>query len=284
MCIICYKPQGVNLPSRDILKNCFDNNPDGAGIAILKHGSKSVKYVKGIFDFETLYEILTAENITKEDIAGIHFRIATNGAIEEKNCHPFYVSTDRKSAYSVNGTCKSVIFHNGVLSKKYSYDKKTSDSYLFALALAEKEKSLMAKGKLAQFIANETQGSRILYIHADLSQMILTGDWIEDKTTGCFFSNKSYSYSAWDRMYQFYTPRKTPGKFTAWENSVFYPAESAHNGFSSFMCPYCGDVVKIKQISRTYDIWECGECGELFDSYGNFLTVIRDDEGVKWNW
>ena len=34
MCIIVYKPAGKRLPSENILKNCFINNPDGAGIMI----------------------------------------------------------------------------------------------------------------------------------------------------------------------------------------------------------------------------------------------------------
>ena len=33
MCIAIAKPIGVEIPNDDILTNCFNNNPDGAGFA-----------------------------------------------------------------------------------------------------------------------------------------------------------------------------------------------------------------------------------------------------------
>lgn len=265
MCIICFKPSGAPLPSREILENCFYNNPDGAGYAIIRNGEKKVYYSKGFFDFEAFYNVLLSEKIKTSDIVGLHFRIATNGAIEEKNCHPFYVSENRESVYSVEGTCKSILFHNGVLSKKYSFDKKVSDTFLFTLELAKKEKSLIAKGKLSDFIAKETEGNRILYFHTDLKEgFIKSGNWIEDKETGCFFSNNSYSYSTikWD-----YEPIPV--------SSFWDTKKSKFDDFVN-MCPYCGETVKISHISQLYDLWECAECGELFDSYGNYVEVVRE--------
>lgn len=275
MCIICFKPSGVAMPSRDILENCFLNNPDGAGYAIKRENSKKVYYIKGFFDFEELFNALIAENIGVNDVVGVHFRIATNGAIKAKNCHPFFVSEEAVNAYSVQGTCKSVLFHNGILSQKYSYDKKTSDSCLFARALAKKEKSLIAKKAISAFIEKETEGNRILYLHADIEKPILTGNWIEDKETGCFFSNSSYSYvkSCYLPPYDFlgygYGAK-------SWENWTSYTGkEISSPGMTDAlaMCPYCGETINIKKISENYDLWECAECGELFDSFGNYVEL-----------
>lgn len=281
MCVICFKPVGVAMPSRKVLETCFLNNPDGAGYAIKRENSKKVYYIKGFFDFEEFYSALSAENIGINDAVGMHFRIATNGAIKAKNCHPFFISEEAINAYSVQGTCKSVLFHNGILSQKYSYDKKTSDSFLFACALAKKEKSLIAKKAISAFIEKETEGNRILYLHADLEKPVLTGNWIEDAETGCFFSNNSYSY-----VKSYYFPVGGSCAFDSWkswENWTGYtgkqlsrlPEETNENRSADIpaMCPYCGETINIKNISTTYDLWECSECGELFDSYGNYVEL-----------
>lgn len=272
MCIIAFKPSGAAMPSRDILENCFLNNPDGAGYAIKRAGGKSVYYSKGFFTFAEFYAAISAEKITPADVVGLHFRIATNGAVKSKNCHPFFVSNDAENVYSTQGVCKSVIFHNGILSKKYSYDKKISDTCLFTLALAKKEKSLIAKNALSSFIEKETEGNRILYIHADIEKPILSGNWIEDKETGCFFSNNSYSYS-YAYAYKGFSDYagKYGGKWYSWEKGADTGINVDAPDFN--MCPYCGETVNIKQISHTYDLWECDHCAELFDSYGNYIEL-----------
>ena len=46
MCIAIYSLKGTDIPSEDILKTCFLNNPDGAGFAFNKGGK--VHIVKGL--------------------------------------------------------------------------------------------------------------------------------------------------------------------------------------------------------------------------------------------
>lgn len=50
MCIAIVKPQGTEI-SDEYLKNCFENNPDGAGIAYARDGKLYI--VKGIFNQNT---------------------------------------------------------------------------------------------------------------------------------------------------------------------------------------------------------------------------------------
>jgi hypothetical protein len=50
MCIIVYKPKGIELPKEDILKNCFDNNADGAGYMYAHKGKVLIH--KGFMDWE----------------------------------------------------------------------------------------------------------------------------------------------------------------------------------------------------------------------------------------
>lgn len=256
MCVICYKPKGAKLPSRDTLETCFINNPHGAGYAIWRDGKKHLYYKKGFFDFDSLYTALLSEKINDKDIVGVHFRIATHGALEPKNCHPFFVSAEKESPFSVQGSCKSVLFHNGILNKKYSYKKDVSDTYLFTLALGTREKDLIARGEdaLKNFIAKETEGSRILYFHASEKTIIMSGNWEFDKDTGCYFSNNSYLPYTW---------RST---------SFYEPITSKDQTFLA--CPDCGELHNFKCISRLHDLYLCGECGALFDSFGYPLELV----------
>ena len=267
MCIICFKPSGAAMPTKETLATCYAYNPDGAGYAIKRHNSNSVYFKKGFFDFEELYNALLAENIEKSDIVAVHFRIATNGGLEPKNCHPFLPSHKKELVYSTEGTVKSVLFHNGILSHKYSFSKAVSDTYLFSCALGKKEKQLIAeKNAIKDFIEKETAGSRILYIHAGEGIIVKSGSWELDKESGCYFSNSTYKT-------EYFAPK-------------WY-------GFPNFngvlMCPECGETINFRKISTVYDLHECGQCGALFDSEGEEMELFYkeaiadypDDDG--WN-
>ena len=38
MCVALVKNKDIDLPSKDVLKVCFKNNPDGAGFAYCRNG------------------------------------------------------------------------------------------------------------------------------------------------------------------------------------------------------------------------------------------------------
>ena len=73
MCIAIVKPQGTEI-SDEYLKNCFDNNRDGAGIAYAKDGKLYI--IKGIFDKNTFIKaVRKAEKLAEGDML-IHCRIS----------------------------------------------------------------------------------------------------------------------------------------------------------------------------------------------------------------
>ena len=123
MCIIVYKPAGKRLPSENILKNCFINNPDGAGIMIKTE--KGIQIQKGYMYFKHLKNAITElekQYNTKELEIAIHFRYATHGTINEGNCHPFPLSRKTKELTDKQGIFDSAIMHNGIISfAKESY-------------------------------------------------------------------------------------------------------------------------------------------------------------------
>lgn len=76
MCIAIVKPQGTEI-SDEYLKNCFENNPDGAGIAYARDGKLYI--VKGIFNQNTFIKtVREAEKLAEGDML-IHCRIGTSG-------------------------------------------------------------------------------------------------------------------------------------------------------------------------------------------------------------
>ena len=77
MCIIVSKKKGLELPTKEILRNCFNYNSDGA--EIMFNDGKQVFIEKGFMDFNSFYsrlmEIDKEVNLVNSDLA-LHFRIS----------------------------------------------------------------------------------------------------------------------------------------------------------------------------------------------------------------
>lgn len=111
MCIAIFKPAGKTI-EKDRLAQCFKANPDGAGFMVAKN--KELIILKGFFTFDEFWE---AYQPYENEVAAIHFRIRTHGAIDVENCHPFAIN-------------KSLGFiHNGIISG-FGLEK-TSDTHHF---------------------------------------------------------------------------------------------------------------------------------------------------------
>lgn len=106
MCVLIYKPAGVTMPAKRILKACFDANPHGAGFATPDCVHHSMR-------FESIYKGL--KSVPKEMPCIIHFRLATHGSIRLRNCHPFKIE-------------QTYFAHNGVLSLPTKNDMTDSET------------------------------------------------------------------------------------------------------------------------------------------------------------
>jgi len=108
MCVIIAKPKGASIPDYEI-ESCWKLNDDGAGIAWAEGGKVHIK--KGFMqlkDFKTFWSSKDWTNIP----AILHFRIATHGAVNKENCHPFWVH-EKSLAFAHNG-----VFHQFGSAKK----------------------------------------------------------------------------------------------------------------------------------------------------------------------
>lgn len=172
MCVLIYKPKKTKLNDVKILKQCWDSNPHGAGIAIVK--DKSVEVVKGLMTFEEFllaYNSLYDEN---KDII-IHFRLASKGNVTEKLTHPFLI--DKTQPKNLKFKTKTpILFHNGTIFGIGSKDK--SDTQEMSEILSEIPKTLW--NKILKITGDK-------FIIAKPKEVIMIGNFHLHK--GCYFSN-----------------------------------------------------------------------------------------------
>lgn len=186
MCIICIK-KGTRTPELETVRNCWNNNPDGAGIFWYnpdKPGDEKIGYKKGFFrekDFIAFWKKTSA----KYKLCGFHCRIATHGGIKASLTHPFPI--DRVQNKELSGYCSRLAIHNGVLQ---------ADSYKGYYTTADSDTSAFCKRIFTEQlnyakIKECTRGSRFVVIERT-GGLRLFGCWQYEE--GCWYSNDSYSY------------------------------------------------------------------------------------------
>lgn len=165
MCVICVKPAGAEMPSKDMFKAMYKANSDGCGFCT------PTKSYKGLSFASFMREIKEVE--VKEPCI-IHFRWATHGSVKRSNCHPFY---DPETG---------VWFaHNGVLGIKPMKDKTDSETAFLKVLKPE----IMAHGyesdDLRYAVHQIIGGSKFAMLQGD--NLKLFGSF--ERYRGCFFSN-----------------------------------------------------------------------------------------------
>ena len=185
MCIAILKTKDGNITDEQLL-NCFDNNPDGAGIAYTK--DNKIFIVKGIFDAKQFVEEYHKAVAEADGAMLVHCRIGTSGFKDYTNCHPHVISDE------------CVMIHNGILSIDVPKDSKVSDTVLYVEQyLKPLPKDFMLNDGIMSLITDHIgAGNKFVFLnnHGDFSiANEKAGHW----KNGVWFSN--YSYEA----YSFYT-------------------------------------------------------------------------------
>lgn len=179
MCIAILNTKQTTL-KKQVLKNCWENNGDGAGMLYIDNDNK-LQVFKEMKDFNTFYNkyIDVRSKYGKRNIV-LHFRISTHGKINETNCHPFLVNDNLG------------FVHNGMI-----YDVPTStefsDTYMFNESILKNFKDGFEYNEtildmLDSFIG---MGSKLVFLNDNNDYFIVNeqaGHW----NLGCWFSNSSY--------------------------------------------------------------------------------------------
>lgn len=183
MCIAVFRPKGVKIRKK-VLKQCFEQNPDGAGFAFPTKNAHFVKIVKGFFTFRSFWHSYRQYQERDEPMV-IHFRVATSGQIDSNNCHPWRINKE------------NVLIHNGVLEHKLGLqDNNLSDTGLFVrhvLAPIFNNSPEIWRESAFKWMIEECIGysNKLVVLNKNGDHIIFNekaGDWFE----GAWFSNTTY--------------------------------------------------------------------------------------------
>lgn len=201
MCIILYKPKKVPMPSLEVMTNCFEANPNGAGF-MWKEGD-IIHISKGYMTLDALQGALNNLDNPKQLELVIHFRISTTGSSVPQNTHPFPLSNDVDDLRALNIICERGLAHNGILHDYagfHNIETDMSDTMYFVKAIAG------VKDRFIETIIkpHAARGSRFVYMNGK-GKTIQFG-MTKPKGTGIWYSNTSYLkpvVTLWEPTYNF---------------------------------------------------------------------------------
>lgn len=192
MCLIVVKPKNSK-SYLDYEKFCkaLNTNPHSVGILYKKDNKIKVKkYIKPKEIKEKIFNL-----IKNKDEYAIHFRYATHGAIDTKNCHPFRV---------IDGL---YLMHNGIMSKYGDMNKNQSDTrnfidYYLRPLIEKNGVEIIYTQEFKEMVEKEIGSNKIVLIDKDFNTVILNesfGSWIDDNWLSNTYSTESYSYKTFDK-------------------------------------------------------------------------------------
>lgn len=264
MCIVVYKKIGQSLPSRDILKNCFINNPDGAGF--MYNFKNKVIIEKGFMTWEA-FDVALSNVENKIDVRKsamvLHFRITTQGGINQECTHPFPLSSKMDDLKLLRTTSDIGVAHNGIISLTSTYSKVDySDTMKFITdylsLIIESKDYYKSKNKLK--LIQRLCGSKLAILDSN-GHCELIGDFIENN--GIYYSNSSYAQAKTKTIVPTYYNALCDDDY--WE--LFYNYKTDEYEFDS-KCPYVIDGV------TDY----CGWCKDCSKCWGSCKTQETTNE------
>lgn len=192
MCVILIKKGGIKPPSEDILRKCWNKNPDGAGVMWVDSTYHIVNLSKGFMTFEDFYR--QVRNFGKDDIVVYHFRISTQAGINPQMTQPFPLTRDKAKTKALDLTCKVGIAHNGIIPCTSDGNKEYSDTALF---ITEYLPHILHKvedfdsSEVMDIIESLIGSSRFVFLHAS-GRIDTIGKFTE--RDGILYSNMLWDY------------------------------------------------------------------------------------------
>ena len=206
MCIAIVKPQGTEI-SDEYLKNCFENNNDGAGIAYAKNGKLYI--IKGIFDLkEFIQSVREVEKIAQGNIL-IHCRIGTSGLKDKNNCHPHIVNENL------------VMIHNGILDIDVPKKSKVSDTVIFIEQYLKKLSKDFVKSEPIMHLIEKAIGKNNKFAFLNnKGEAFICNQKAGIVENGIWFSNDTYSLGFYNDNFFDCTPTEDSEIYDFFEENI----------------------------------------------------------------
>lgn len=270
MCIIVAKYKGYDLPKKSILQNCYESNPDGAGIMYTKNNKVVID--KGYMTFNSLWkrlEKLQAEIDIKNTPIVLHFRIGTSGAFDKSNTHPFELTNQNNKLLKLKNSVNIGIAHNGIITAyEDANDFTLNDTQLFIkkfLYPIYKLDNHFYRSKEIQEIIKNVTSSKFAFLTSQ-NELILIGDFI--KENGIYYSNKTYKES-----------RK---KYTKKKKSPIYYKYANYNDYIEELSPLEDDDVAMDEEGNYFINYDYRKAGHLaIDTYSRLFLVDTTTESIS---
>jgi hypothetical protein len=225
------------------MRNCYDNNRDGAGLAWADEDGLHVE--KGYFSWDGLWKDMRE---LRPYPTVLHCRLATHGSVSAENCHPFLLR---------NGVA---VAHNGVIHMT-SLEKDMTDSESFAIKHIEPWTWDELQSDRVTDLLEMAMGAVniIAMLGGDGRIALLNGDKGED-FEGVWFSNASYARSYRDLYEGYYRAawaRLSKGKAStpkeARAECDYYDSVSKRCALTDdWTLPRLVDSIKRPILSETY--------------------------------
>lgn len=180
MCLAIYKP-ATTKPDWSAYQNGHWSNDDSWGFAAVVDGKIVTRCGVGKFaEFREAFQPYWDKQ------AIIHFRLATHGATDEANCHPFMVADDL------------AVIHNGIISIQCDVNKAMSDTWHFnelvLRPMHKRDPDFYSRPEIVYTQELAHSGSKFVFLRADGDYHIWNagdGEWADD---GHWYSNSSHTY------------------------------------------------------------------------------------------
>ncbi len=264
MCIAIVKPLGKTI-SKEVLEICSKNNPDGCGFAYVKDG---VVWINKYMDFDTFYK--NYKEIEPTSTMLIHFRIATHGKVEVKNCHPFKLNN------------RMALIHNGVISGYGDKQTKTDTQDFIDKIIGNISWKMWKNPSFIELVNKAIGYSKLCILDVDGNHYIVgeeKGEWVD----GIWFSNKSYEPKK-DKVISYSNNDYYNKQGSLWD---MYGNESYDSWYNRthrdekviYRCERCGhkfyedDDVASPQCEKCFDTnlkeigWKLGKDEYLYEEY-----------------
>ena len=259
MCIIVVKKKNQPLPSMDTLRECWNNNPDGAGFSYTY--ADKVLIDKGYMSFKSFKKryrkLLHQFNNFENKALVIHFRIGTALANTPENTHPFPLSDKTADLRKLKTRADLSIAHNGIISEynpgqeNTNLDLTDTGNFIkhFLTPIYKGDSDCFNKQPMLALI-KKTADSKLAILQAN-DNIITLGDFYEYK--GNLYSNQTYK--TYTPIYHHY-PNYNYKPITT--NVKSEPAIISY-------CDYCGDSFYQEDIeyNREYNSFLCEDCRKL---------------------